>query len=122
MTRADRAAAQPSTYVFPDELRIDELLVRAPVDDDVEAIAPAFVDPAVGGEASMPPLDEQMLRWALQNQIPELKARGVLLAVRHRGHDDGGDSRGSDAPSLRSAARRDRGRLLALRRPRAAAA
>jgi RimJ/RimL family protein N-acetyltransferase len=78
VTRADRAAAQPSTYVFPDELRFDELLIRAPVDDDVEAIAPAFADPAVGGEASMPPLDAQMLRWALQNQIPELKARGVL--------------------------------------------
>jgi RimJ/RimL family protein N-acetyltransferase len=78
VTRADRATAQPSTYLFPDELRIDELLIRPPVDADVEAIAPAFVDPAVGGEASMPPFDEQMLRWALQNQIPELKARGVL--------------------------------------------
>ena len=78
MSRSDRAVAQPSTYVFPDELRIDELLIRAPVDADVETISPAFLDPAVGGEASMPPLDVEMLRWALHNQVPELKARGVL--------------------------------------------
>jgi len=78
VSRSDRTAAQPSTYVFPDELRIDELLIRAPVDDDIEVIAPAFRDPAVGGEASIPPFDEAMLRWALHNQIPELKARGLL--------------------------------------------
>jgi hypothetical protein len=45
------------SYTFPDALRIDELLLRAPADADVDVIAPAFRDPAVGGEAGLPPFD-----------------------------------------------------------------
>jgi RimJ/RimL family protein N-acetyltransferase len=78
VSRSDQAAAQPSTYAFPDQLRVDDLLVRAPADGDVEAIAPAFRDPAVGGEASLPPLDAEMLRRVMHDQLPELKARGLL--------------------------------------------
>ena len=53
MSRSDPAAAQLSTYAFPIELRVDELLVRLPVDADVDAIAPVFRDPAIGGEAGI---------------------------------------------------------------------
>ena len=33
--------------------RVDELLIRSPVLEDVAAIAPAFLDPDVGGEAGL---------------------------------------------------------------------
>jgi RimJ/RimL family protein N-acetyltransferase len=78
MSRSDQVAAQPSTYAFPAELRIDELLIREPADADVETIAPAFRDPAVGGEASLPPFDAEMLRRVMRDQLPELKARGLM--------------------------------------------
>ena len=51
-----------STYSFPPELRVDELLARPPVEDDIDAIAPVFRDPAIGGEAGMPPWDAETLR------------------------------------------------------------
>jgi RimJ/RimL family protein N-acetyltransferase len=71
-------AARMSTYAFPIELRVDELLVRPPVDEDVDAIAPAFPDPAIGGEAGMPPWDAATLRTVLHEQLPEMVARGLL--------------------------------------------
>jgi RimJ/RimL family protein N-acetyltransferase len=77
---SNRAAAQLSTYAFPAELRVDELLLRAPVDADVELVAPAFADPDVGGEAGLPPLDAHMLRVALRERLPEMRARGLLAA------------------------------------------
>jgi RimJ/RimL family protein N-acetyltransferase len=76
--RSDPAAAQLSTYRFPDELRVDELLVRAPTEDDVERIAPAFQDPAVGGEAGMPPFDADTLRLVMREQLPQMRAGGML--------------------------------------------
>ena len=80
MRGSNRAAAQLSTYAFPDELRVDELLLRRPVDADVEIVAPAFVDPDVGGEAGLPPLDAETLRAALRERLPEMHARGLLAA------------------------------------------
>ena len=56
---------QPSSYRFPDELRIDELTIRYPTPDDIETVAPAFVDPEVGGEAGLPPVGPEMLVAAL---------------------------------------------------------
>jgi len=41
-------------------------------------IAPAFRDPEVGGEAGLPPLDEDELRAMLHHQLPELRERGLL--------------------------------------------
>ena len=70
MTASDPVAARMSTYAFPVELRVDELLVRPPADDDVDVIAPVFRDPAVGGEAGMPPWDAATLRVVLHNQLP----------------------------------------------------
>jgi RimJ/RimL family protein N-acetyltransferase len=67
-----------STYAFPVELRFDELLLRPPVEDDVDPLAPAFQDPAIGGEAGMPPWDAETLRRVLHTQLPEMVARGLM--------------------------------------------
>ena len=73
-------AGQMSTYRFPDELRVDELLLRGPIESDIETIAPAFRDPAVGGEASLPPVDADTLRVMLRDQLPGMRAQGLLAA------------------------------------------
>ena len=78
MSRADPATGQLSTYAYPNELHVDELHIRLPVDADVEAIAPAFTDPAIGGEAGLPPWDADMLRTVMREQLPELIERGLL--------------------------------------------
>lgn len=76
--QSDPAARRLSSYHFPDELRVDELLLRAPVEADVETIAPAFLDPDVGGEAGLPPLDPGSIRAALKEQLPMMRERGLL--------------------------------------------
>ena len=80
MSRSDHATGQMSTYRFPDELRVDELLLRDPIESDIETIAPAFRDPAVGGEASLPPVDADTLRVMLRDQLPGMRAQGLLAA------------------------------------------
>jgi RimJ/RimL family protein N-acetyltransferase len=80
MSRSDHASGQMSTYRFPDELQIDELLLRGPIEADIETIAPAFRDPAVGGEASLPPVDADTLRVMLREQLPGMRAQGLLAA------------------------------------------
>ncbi len=80
MSRSNHASGQISTYRFPGELSVDELLVRGPVESDVDAIAPAFRDPAVGGEASLPPVDADTLRIMLREQLPGMRAQGLLAA------------------------------------------
>jgi RimJ/RimL family protein N-acetyltransferase len=80
MSRSNQAAGQISTYRFPDELRVDELLVRGPVESDIDTIAPAFRDPAVGGEASLPPVDADTLRVMLREQLPGMRVQGLLAA------------------------------------------
>jgi RimJ/RimL family protein N-acetyltransferase len=80
LSRSDHASGQISTYRFPDELQVDELLVRGPVDADVDVIAPAFRDPEVGGEASLPPVDAETLRIMLREQLPGMRAQGLLSA------------------------------------------
>ncbi len=78
MTRAPIEQPQLSAYRFPDELRVDELLVRVPVEQDVEALVPAFLDPAVGGEAGLPPLDAAGLRATMRDMLPGLRASGLM--------------------------------------------
>jgi len=80
VTRSDPATTQLSTYRFPDEVRVDELLVRVPRDGDVDEIAPAFLDPDVGGEAGLPPVDAEALRALLHEQLPGMRERGLLAA------------------------------------------
>jgi RimJ/RimL family protein N-acetyltransferase len=69
---------QLSSYRFPDEVRVDELLVRVPVAEDIDEIAPAFVDPDVGGEAGLPPVGPDELRAALETMIPTMREQGLM--------------------------------------------
>jgi RimJ/RimL family protein N-acetyltransferase len=78
VSRSDPRLGRLSTYTFPEELRVDELLVRAPTDADVDTIAPAFADPAVGGEAGIPPFDPATLRSMLRERLPDMTERGLL--------------------------------------------
>jgi RimJ/RimL family protein N-acetyltransferase len=73
------ADVQPLLPVFPDELHPDGVLLRTPVHDDVPALAPAFVDPAVGGEAGLPPFGEAELHAFIDTMLPEWRARGQLV-------------------------------------------
>jgi RimJ/RimL family protein N-acetyltransferase len=67
------------TLPFPrGGFRVDELLIRPPVLDDVAEIAPAFLDPDVGGEAGLPPLTEQELR-AFLNPFVILEGGGSVV-------------------------------------------
>ena len=75
---ADYENARPSTYAFPESLRVDELLLRAPAEEDIDVIAPAFRDPAVGGRAGLPPLDAPRLREVLHGQLAWMRDRGLL--------------------------------------------
>ena len=78
MSRSDPAAAQLSTYTFPQELRVDELFMRPVREEDVPVMAPAFRDPEIGTEAGIPPFDEATLRVVLREQLPAMIARGLL--------------------------------------------
>jgi RimJ/RimL family protein N-acetyltransferase len=89
VSRSDHASGQISTYRFPDELQVDELLVRGPLDSDVDIIAPAFRDPEVGGEASLPPVDADTLRIMLREQLPGMRAQGLLSAYVIEDTSDG---------------------------------
>jgi RimJ/RimL family protein N-acetyltransferase len=75
---SDNTAGQLSTYTFPTELAADGIRLRLPRLDDVEAIAPAFVDPAVGGEAGLPPFGADALRFYIENQLDEFRSRGLI--------------------------------------------
>jgi RimJ/RimL family protein N-acetyltransferase len=74
--RSEPTSLRPSSYAYPDELHIDELTIRLPADEDVDTIAPAFVDPEVGGEAGMPPLSPDQLRDAIKTMIPMWRESG----------------------------------------------
>ena len=76
--RSDREQATLSSYRFPEQLRVGDLLLREPVDADVETVAPAFLDPDVGGEASLPPVDAETLRAMLRVQLPQLREQGLM--------------------------------------------
>jgi RimJ/RimL family protein N-acetyltransferase len=78
MTRSDPASLALSAYRFPDLVRVDELLLRGPEDADVDVIAPAFVDPDVGGEAGLPPVGADALKAMLREQLPMMRAQGLL--------------------------------------------
>jgi RimJ/RimL family protein N-acetyltransferase len=76
--QSDQNQARLSSYRFPEELRVDELLLRAPVEADIETVAPAFLDPDVGGEASLPPVDAETLRVMFRDQLPQLRELGLM--------------------------------------------
>jgi len=80
VSRSDFSAAQLSTFTFPDELRDGELLLRGPREADLDSVAPAFLDPAVGGEAGLPPVDAETLRVLLRERLPVMRERGLMAA------------------------------------------
>ena len=55
----------PVVPAFVDELSAGGIVLRAPVHDDVSALATAFADPVLGGEAGLPPLGEEQLHAKL---------------------------------------------------------
>lgn len=66
---------------FPAEgIRRDGLLFRLPTLDDVDTVAPAFLDESVGGAANMPRLDSDELR-ELVGQFPAMLERGWMIPV-----------------------------------------
>jgi RimJ/RimL family protein N-acetyltransferase len=79
VSRADPQKGQLSSYTFPKELRVDELLLRAPSEADIDTIAPAFRDPDVGGEAGLPPWDSATLRTVMVEQLPHMIESGLLF-------------------------------------------
>ena len=80
MSRSERSTARLSTFAFPEELHVDELLLRGPRQSDIDTVAPAFLDPAVGGEAGLPPVDAATLRVLLREQLPGMRERGLMAA------------------------------------------
>jgi RimJ/RimL family protein N-acetyltransferase len=83
---ADLLFAAPA---FPEELPADGLLLRLPRHEDVATIAPAFTDPAVGGEAGLPPFGEAELHEVLDEILPEWRADGRLAPYLVLDADDG---------------------------------
>jgi RimJ/RimL family protein N-acetyltransferase len=68
------------TFSVPDRFEIDGPFVAREIEErDIPVVAPAFRDPGIGGENGMPPFDEDELRRLWREQIPDLRARGVLF-------------------------------------------
>jgi RimJ/RimL family protein N-acetyltransferase len=66
---------------FPEEgVRLDGLLFRLPTDEDVDTIAPAFLDEDIGGRANMPPVDAETLR-ILSPLVPERMEQGIFMPL-----------------------------------------
>ena len=67
-------------YAVPDRFEIDgPFAARAVEERDVPILAPAFRDPRVGGEAGIPPVDDDELLTLVRESIPALRERGVLF-------------------------------------------
>ena len=62
-------------------LQVGELLLRPPTSDDVAAIAPAFVDESVGGEAGLPKLTEPEIHAFIDERLDELRDSGRLFPL-----------------------------------------
>jgi RimJ/RimL family protein N-acetyltransferase len=76
--RSDPSRLAFSTYEFPNELRAGELWLRAPRQEDVDRIAPAFLDPDIGGETGMPPIGADELRAMMREMLPGMRKAGML--------------------------------------------
>ena len=62
-------------------LQVGELLLRPPTSDDVAAMAPAFVDESVGGEAGLPKLTEPEIHAFMDERLDELRSSGRLFPL-----------------------------------------
>jgi RimJ/RimL family protein N-acetyltransferase len=77
-------------FSVPDRFEVDgPFVVRAVEERDIPVVAPAFRDPGIGGENGMPPFDEDELRRVWREQIPGLRARGVLFPYAIEDTTDG---------------------------------
>jgi RimJ/RimL family protein N-acetyltransferase len=77
-------------FSVPDRFEVDgPFVVRAVAERDIPVVAPAFRDPGIGGENGMPPFDEDELRRVWREQIPGLRARGVLFPYAIEDTTDG---------------------------------
>jgi RimJ/RimL family protein N-acetyltransferase len=56
------------------------LTFRLPTEDDIETVAPAFLDEELAGAANLPPLDEHALRRILP-RVRELLEQGLFLPL-----------------------------------------
>jgi RimJ/RimL family protein N-acetyltransferase len=66
---------------FPEKgIRRDGLLFRLPTAEDVDTIAPAFVDDDIGGRANMPPVDAETLR-SLGPLVPDRMEQGIFMPL-----------------------------------------
>ena len=72
-------SVRPLAPEFPSELRGDGVVLRTPEHRDVATLAPAFVDPAVGGEAGLPPFGEDDIHSFIDHQLPVWRASGQLV-------------------------------------------
>ena len=71
----------PRPLTFPAQGAVrGGLTFRLPTEDDIEAVAPAFLDEELAGAADMPPLDERALREALP-RLPEVMEQGVFVPL-----------------------------------------
>jgi RimJ/RimL family protein N-acetyltransferase len=69
-------------FPFPPEgLQVGSLLLRPPTAADVPAIAPAFLDDSVGGEAGLPKLTERELHAFMKERLETLRASGRLYPL-----------------------------------------
>jgi RimJ/RimL family protein N-acetyltransferase len=67
---------------FPSEgLQVGELLLRPPRAADVPAIAPAFLDDSVGGEAGLPTLTPPEIHAFIDERLDGLRASGRLYPL-----------------------------------------
>ena len=64
-----------------DGIPFDTYVVRIPRPADLEQIAPAFLDPAVGGEAGLPPLDRDGLLAFHDNEMRGLIESGAMIPL-----------------------------------------
>jgi len=67
----------------------DDLVLRQAADGDVPELAPAFLDPDVGGEAGLPRIGEEELRAFVREQLPGMVASGQMIPIVIRDRESG---------------------------------
>lgn len=65
----------------PEGLQVGDLLLRPPAVVDVPAIAPAFLDDSVGGEAGLPRLTAPEIAAFVDTELDGLRSTGRLLPL-----------------------------------------
>jgi RimJ/RimL family protein N-acetyltransferase len=81
MQLLDAIANRPRPITFPARgLTHGELVFHMPTEDDIQTVAPAFLDEELAGAANMPPLREEELRQIVP-RLPTLLEQGVFLPL-----------------------------------------